>query len=427
MWRVWRQDACLIAGGRQVTRVMNEYIFGFWGGYFGAIVLTLTGAVLAFVRRLHRIALNAAMAALLSALFVLAFLGGLPIEGEANLQHCLALLSIVVSLTLFYLLLSVLALLRVAAFRRRVMAALAVLAIVAMAVCSLLPPVQALQLGLTVCAVAGLVALVFSFRSALRGDRLAWVLLAGVVCMLLAVAGLGWIALRRGQVPWLVHAFSAVAATAYIALVASVLWTRYHYLIELQEVMAHGPSHDPVTRMRSHSATGAMVGNAFKNHQDDPVPLGMIVVSIGNLPVLQNLYGQAAVNHALFVCAGRLRRSVPAHVDMGRLADDSFLLLVRGSVASQTLLELARTVQSRLSRSVVLHTSSEAMSTARHQTRWEADIGVGVQRVWRVDARAAKAVAMVRGMSRTAWSFPSRVAWYDDDRGEIVGAPRSAR
>ena len=406
---------------------MTDYIFGFWGGYFGATALTLAGAVFAFVRRLHRIALNAAMAAVLSAVFVLTFLGALPIDEEAYLQRCLALVSIVVSATLFYMLLSILGLLRVKVLRRRVMAVLAVLAIAAMAVSSLLPPVQALQLGLTVCGAAGLFALLLSVRSALRGDRLAWVLLSGVVCMLLAVAGLGWIALNRGHVPWLVHAFSAVAATAYIALVATVLWMRYSYLIELREVMAHGPSHDPVTRMRTHSATGSMVGEAFKNYHNDPVPLGMIVVSIGNLPVLQKLYGQAAVNHALFVCAGRLRRTVPAHVDMGRLADDSFLLLVRGSVASQTLLELAQAVQSRLSRSVVLRTSPEAMSTARHQTRWEAEIGVGLQRVWRVDARAAKAVAMVRGMSRTAWSFPGRVAWYDDDRGEIVGAPATPR
>lgn len=406
---------------------MTNYIFGFWGGYFGATALTLAGAVLALVRRLHRIGLNAALAAVLSAMFVLAFLGALPIEGEARLQRCLALVSIVVALPLFYMLLSILGLLRVTAFRRRVLVILAVVAAAAMAVSCLLPPMQALKLGLAVCGAAGLFALVFSVRSALRGDRLAWVLLSGVVCMLLALAGLGWIALSRSDVPWPVHAFSAVAATAYMALVASVLWMRYHYLIELREVMAHGPSHDPVTRMRSHSATGYMVGKAFKNHHDEPVPMGMIVVSIGNLPVLQNLYGQAAVNHALFVCAGRLRRTVPAHVDMGRLADDSFLLLVRGSVASQTLLELARAVQVSLSRSVVLHTSSEAMSTARHQTRWEAEVGVGVQRVWRVDARAAKAVAMVRGMSRTAWSFPSRVAWYDDERGEIVGAPLAAR
>lgn len=50
----------------------------------------------------------------------------------------------------------------------------------------------------------------------------------------------------------------------------------------------------------------------------------MIVVSIANLYVLEKLYGLAAMNHALFVCAGRLRRSVPAHVEMGRLGKDGF-------------------------------------------------------------------------------------------------------
>lgn len=405
---------------------MNNYIFGFWGGYFGATVLTLAAALFAFARRLHRVALNAALAAMLSAMFVLVFLGALPIEEGASLQRVLALVSVAVAVPLFYMFLSILGVLRTTPVRQRVMAALTVLAVATMTMSCMLPASQALQLGLMTCWLAGLMALVFSIRSAMRGDRQAWVLLSGVVCMLLALAGLGWIALDRAQVPWFVHAFSALAATAYVALIAVVLWMRYYYLIELQEVMAHGPSHDPVTRMRTHQATGSMVGEAFKNYRNDAVPLGMIVVSIGNLPVLQNLYGQAAVNHALFVCAGRLRSTVPAHVDIGRLADDSFLLLVRGGAASQTLLELALAVQSRLSQSVVLHTRLEAMSTARHQTRWEAEIGVGVQRVWRVDARAANAVAMARGMSRTAWSFPSRVAWYDDDCGKIVGVPLTA-
>lgn len=51
---------------------------------------------------------------------------------------------------------------------------------------------------------------------------------------------------------------------------ASVLWTRYSYLIELNQVMAHGPSYDPVTRMRSHSETGNMVGAAFKHYTTNP-------------------------------------------------------------------------------------------------------------------------------------------------------------
>ena len=80
-------------------------------------------------------------------------------------------------------------------------------------------------------------------------------------------------------------------------------------------------------------------------------------------------------------------------------------------------------VQERLSRSMLLNTRPEAGSLGRQQTRWAADAGVGVLRVTQADARAATAVAMGRGMSRTAWSYPSRVAWYDEKSGEIAGMP----
>ena len=170
-----------------------------------------------------------------------------------------------------------------------------------------------------------------------------------------------------------------------------------------------------------------MVGAAFKHYRDEPVPLGVIVVSIANLPVLEKLYGPAAVNHALFICAGRLRRVVPVHVEMGRLAGDGFLLLMHNCSDSGALLQLAHTVQAQLAKSVVLNTSSESASLGKQRTHWSAEVGVGVQRVSRTDARASRAVAMGRGISRTAWSYPSRVAWYDDSSGEIVGMPEFVR
>ena len=68
-----------------------------------------------------------------------------------------------------------------------------------------------------------------------------------------------------------------------------------------------------------------MVGMAFFRQQQDPTrPVGVIAVSIGNFFALENLHGKAAVNHALFVCASRLRRCVPADVEMGRLARRRF-------------------------------------------------------------------------------------------------------
>ena len=405
---------------------MEQFVIGFWGSFFGATALMLAASAFAFRHALQRVARNAAVSALASALFVVAFLGGLPIEDADTLARLLAHIACSVSALLAYLLFSVLGVLRQPATRRSTIVALAALAGGVIGVGWLLPPLQALAWGVAMACLLGGVALFLSLLSAARGERLARVAVAGLCFMLVAVVGLSWIALDRAHVPWQVHAVSAMAATAYLASMAWVLWVRYFYLIELKEVLAHGPGYDPVTRMRTHAETGNMVGAAFKRFHDDPVPLGMVVVTIANLYMLEKLYGLAAVNHALFVCAGRLRRSLPGHVEMGRLGDDGFLLLQYNCRDSGALIKLGRGVQAHLSRSVVLNTGLTADSLEHPQkqrTRWAADVGVGVLRVSRADASAASAVAMGRGMARTAWSYPSRVAWFDEKSGEIVAMP----
>ncbi len=191
-----------------------------------------------------------------------------------------------------------------------------------------------------------------------------------------------------------------------------VLWARYSYLIELQEVMAYGPAYDPVTRMRSHEETGQLVGQVFKSFRDQPEPMGVIVLTIANLYALEKLHGTAAVNSALFVCAGRLTRLVPASVEMGRLGQDGFLLMMRNCHDSGRLIRLARSIESRLRKSVTLNT-----------TVWVAEIGVGVLRLNNPAVRGASAISMARGMSRTAISYESRVAWFDHASAEIVELP----
>ena len=53
---------------------METIAVGFWGGYFGTVALMLAGSVFAYVRGLRRVATNAAISAVASALFVLAYL-----------------------------------------------------------------------------------------------------------------------------------------------------------------------------------------------------------------------------------------------------------------------------------------------------------------------------------------------------------------
>lgn len=427
---------------------MDKLAFGFWGFYFGMTALMLAGAALAFVRSLHRISLNAGLSASASSFFVFAFLGGLPIEEEGTQARVLAHIAMAVSGFLAYLLFSILGLLDRRKVRHRTRLALSVLALGGMAVSWLLAPQQALMLGLVSAWSLGALAFGIAVRSAYRGDRLAWTAVLGVLFMLIGMAGLGWIALARGQAPWQVHAVSALAGTAYLITMAAALWTRYSYLIELHQVMTLGPSYDPVTRMRSHTETGQMLRDVFRNRRDEPAAsgfsptpddpgaddgrealhrpgrfVGVMVVSIGNLYALERLHGTAAVNHALFVCAGRLQRSVPAFVETGRFSADGFVLLIRSCSDSGQLVRLAHRLGARLSKSVTLNTSLDAARRESEQTRWQAEIGIGVLLVSDPAAKASGVLATCKAMSRAAMSYASRVAWFDQASGEAVELP----
>ncbi len=404
---------------------MGALAAGFWGAFFCAVALMLAGSLAAFFRSLQRVALTAALSALISALFVVAYLGWLPL-GDADMQaRVLAHFATISSTVLGLMLLAMLGLLRQRKQARRIRYALATLAALVLLAGWALQPAQALALSSATALMGGALALAAGLRSALRGDRLAWLAVCGVCFMLVALAGLTWIALDREHVQWPVHAVSAVAATAYLTSMALALWARYSYLIELREVMSHGPAYDPVTRMRSHAETGQLVGDVFKPSEGggESQPIGVIVISIGNLYALERLHGRGAVNHALFVCASRLRRAVPAEVEMGRLGEDGFLLLTRNWQDPTQLVEIARLVAARLGRRVSLSTSGDAAARAAGVESWVADVGVGVLAAATPLMRPSAAVSMARDMSRAAWSFSSRIAWFDRETRKISELP----
>ncbi|MES2280080.1 MAG: GGDEF domain-containing protein [Pseudomonadota bacterium] len=402
---------------------METLAIGLWGCFFGMTALILGGAALAYFRSLHRIAVNAAMSGVASALFVLAFLDILPIADDATLARLLAHLATGVSCMLAYQLLALLGILRSRERQQRTMLSLGALCLIVLGAGWTLDPQQSLRLSVLMACLLAFAGLLFCVRSALRGIRLGWVAVISVFCMLVSLSGLGWLAIHRLETLWPIHVASSIAATMYLMTMAYVLWARYAYLIELQDVMAHGPAYDPVTRMRSHEETGQLVGAVFKSFRDKPEPLGVIVLTIANLYALEKLHGAAAVNSALFVCAGRLRRLVPAQVEMGRLGGDGFLLIMRNCHESGRLIRLARSIEYRLRKSVTLNTSLDARRFEADSTVWVAEIGVGVLRLNNPAVRGASAISMARAMSRTAISYESRVAWFDHASAEIVELP----
>ena len=396
---------------------MDSLAAGFWGAFFGTATLMLLAALGVFLRSHRRVALMSGLSALVSAAFAIAYLGGFPVEGEVE-ARVLAHVAIIAATTLALMLLSLLGMLRQGSVARRLVVGLGTLGIAVVGLGWLLEPSQALALSSVVAVAIGAVMLVVAFRNALRGDRLAWTTVSGISFMLVAVSGLSWIALDR-SVPWPVHAVSAVAGMAYLSVMALALWTRYSYLLELAEVMAHGPSYDPVTRMRSHSETGQLVGDVFFRRDAEPHPIGVLAICLSNLYALENLHGRAAFNHALFVCAGRLRRCAPQTVEMGRLGDDGFLLLVRTTSDLKELRALALQIRDRLMRPLSLSTSSEPGRLEVGGTAWVAEIGIGVLAT-STGVRPSQAVTTARAMARTAWTYPSRLAFYDAQAGQIA-------
>jgi GGDEF domain-containing protein len=396
---------------------MDKIAAGFWGAFFCTATLMLVISLAAFVRSHRRVALMAALTSVVSAAFVVAYLGWLPMQGALE-SRVLAHVAIATAVSLALMLSSTLGMLRYRAVGVRVIGALVGAGVVVIVAGWALEPAEALALSSLTAFAVGTAMLVVAVGGAWRGDRGGWTFVAGLFFMLVAIAGLSWIALNRTQA-WPVHAISAVAGCAYLSVVAAVLWARYSYLLELSEVMAHGPNYDPVTRMRSHSETGLLVGDVFFRRNAEPRPIGVVAICIANLYALENLHGRAAFNHALFVSAGRLRRCVPANVEMGRLSEDGFLLLVRHTADEQRLGQLARLIRDRLTRPITLSTSREPAGLETSGTTWVAEVGIGVLGTT-TQARPTQVVGTARAMARTAWSYDSRLAWFDKRADRIA-------
>jgi GGDEF domain-containing protein len=399
---------------------MDNLAAGFWGAFFCMATLMLVMSLAAYLRLHKRVALMAGLTSLFSAGFVVAYLGWLPIEGDLE-ARVLAHVAVGTAVSLALMLMSTLGMLRQRQVGRRAVLLLVGSGGVVLVVGWTLPPTPSLALSSLAAFAVGAAMLVIAVRRAALGDRGGWTAVGGIFFMLVAIASLSAIALSR-TTWWPMHAVAAVAGIAYLAVIGTVLWARYSYLLELSEVMAHGPSYDPVTRMRSHSETGQMVGDVFFKREGGARPVGVVAVCIANLYALENLHGRAAFNHALFVCAGRLRRAVPENVEMGRLGDDGFLLLLRNAKDLSSMVQIARVIRERLSRPVALSTTREAASLEAASTSWVAEIGIGVL-VTNTQVRPSQAVATARAMARTAWSYGSRLAFYDQEAGQIAELP----
>jgi GGDEF domain-containing protein len=389
---------------------MDLIAAGFWGAFFGAAALALIGALLAFRGSARRVALTGSLAVVLAAAYALVFLGWVPIENRESLQRLQALTAIAsaaVLALLLFLLLDTFHEARELARARSVVLLLATLAGIA---AMFTPPHNALEIGIGAAVIVDVATMAASASSARHGERAGGLALAALVFLSIGMLGVDWYALHPERSSWRLHAMSSMAGIAFFACIATAMWARYSYLIEVSRVMTHGPHFDPVTRMSAYEP-GESAADVFPGFEGKPCAL--IVASISNVKMLEELHGRAAYNHALFVCASRLRKLSLPGVEYGHLREDGFVLLFRHVPDTDMLIEDARQVVERLSRRVTLGTSRDIAALEASGRGWEAQLGVGVT-IESEGVQLELAIAGARAMSRSAWSYPSRIAWYDE-------------
>ena len=135
-----------LAGRGQVEQ-LETIAVGFWGAFFGAVSLALVAALLAFTRSARRVALSGSLAAVLSAAYVLVYLGWVPVDDAGELMRVQAQVAAVCACILGLLLFRLLGLLRDPAGARRTVGLLLTLLAVTIGGGSLLSPEGALALG----------------------------------------------------------------------------------------------------------------------------------------------------------------------------------------------------------------------------------------------------------------------------------------
>lgn len=384
---------------------MDVLAAAFWGGFFTVAAFMLGAGVAAAVRGIWRVAAVGATYSIVPSFFVASFIGLLPFTDETTHLRYLAHLTVLGSVGLTSQLLLVLRGYRNPASDQSLRSRLVLSGLAVLLAGWLLEPWHALWLAYAHATLLGVWLVMLALRKALRGNRVAWISVVGVSLSVVSLGSLATIAAMDGPAPLVLHGLAAFSSMAYVAIMGWTMWMRYAYAAELRHVLAQGPSFDPVTRLPSHAHAGRLVGSFLRS--GPARPLGVIAVSLANLPALEQLHGRAAYNHALFVTAGRLRRCTPLGAELGRLGEDGFLVLLR-SDDLELLKHVAAKVRGALTASVHVGTDVDSPAAAAVPSDWVANVGIGI-RLCKEPEQAGSAVAAARAMSRAAAAVGSRI------------------
>ena len=390
-----------------------------WGAYLGVAGLLLASSLLLYALARARVAFEFSLGVVVATAYVLVQLGWVSVFEGLERDRWLADVGLASAAFLGLLLTR---LLRVEHSERRLQ--LSAYAIVALGSLALLLSLTlqahaALELAAVMVTVSGCLGVLVCLLAVWYGDRLASVIALACVFMTLSAAGLTWIALHsESPMPLWLHAVSALAACSYLALLAWASWMRYHYKVEMRLAMRNAQSYDPLTRMSSSAGTARLLNAAIRHSRQTGSPIGVISITIANLHALNGLHGAEFVNRALYAFAWRLRSRIAGAEAVGRIGDDSFLIISGRLTDQQRFARRGPRLVEELSRPISLGTVT--LSGGATNVEWQAELGVGVLWIDEDPPDIGKVLSMARSLAVSALSFSGRVARFDAGGGHIV-------
>ena len=389
-----------------------------WGAYLGVAGLLLLGALSLYVIANARAGLEYALSVIVSTSYVAVNLGWVIPDDTVTAQRLVATVGLGSAAFLGSLLTR---LLRVEHSERRLKLSAYVLVGVGSAgllVSPVLDAHSALWLAMVMVAACGVMGALVCLLARWYGDRLAGLVAVACLCVSVAGGGLAWLALHRGDAMPVLHAICALAASAYLALLATASWMRYQYKLEMRLAMRDRQTYDPLTRMSSSTGTAKLLNAAIKHAKQTGSPIGVISITISNLRALEALHGGEFANRALYALAWRLRSSSTGAEVVGRIGDDAFLIIAGRLTDSRRFARRGPQLVDELNRTISLGVAT--LSGGTTVVEWQAETGVGVLWVDQEHLDTGRVLSMARSLAVSALSFNSRVARFDASRANIV-------
>lgn len=234
------------------------------------------------------------------------------------------------------------------------------------------PALQIVAWGMMLCAA---ISAWLAFRAALLGDKLAWVMAAACVCMLLAVMGLYGSALGIWGHHVMLQLATAITACIYLALCGIAVWQRNLDFVQMRRALRHDTDRDLLTQLLTGSALArqvdAMIARARRNRKETAI----VCVEVFNIADLRKEHGAHAVDELVYTVAARVRQTAGSVIDVGRYTDTSFVVIVDSLKNPVMLRSLGLRLAVAARRPYLLRPYSS------DPREFRADIGVGVARV----------------------------------------------